>query len=212
MKRMKPLIVLLSVLFIAGQVSASDVDLINGDLETGDRTGWTFVLDYNYFTNEKGEVVPSLGTDPPGNGNYVYEGNDYYEMVSAASDVWQADTTYTVSLDIWRDPAAGVTPFIAVNPADNDAPWSGWNSGDPWRFGIGGGGDPLPDGWTTQSIEFTTGGAGEPYVGETIQLGLQIWSNSNEYWTRLDNLAMVPEPATMCLLGLGGLLLRRKKV
>ncbi len=140
-----------------------DVDLVNGDLETGDLTGWTFVNDDGSFTNGKGEVVAVLPGDPDDKGEYVYEGNDYVQMLSASGDVWQGDTEYTVSLDIWRDPDMGANPFVSVNPANDNAPWSNWSSSSPWRFGIGGLNFQLKKGWDTYTVSFTTGGSGEAY-------------------------------------------------
>ena len=187
---MKKLIVLLSVLLIAAQASALTVDLVNGDFETGDLTGWTTADELNYVY-AKAEVVVSLGGDPVDKGNYVFEGNDYNATVVAASDVWQADTKYTISLDIYNSPGA-YNPFIAVNPGDNGNPWSGWSSGSPWRFGIGGLGETLPDGWQTREIIFTTPGAGGLGIGQPISIGFQLWSNSGnaEDYVRMDNISL----------------------
>ncbi len=69
----------------------------------------------------------------------------------------------------------------------------------------------LTSGWDTYTVEFTTEGPGGLRIGETIQLGFQIWSNTNGETVKMDNVTIVPEPATMCLLGLGVLLLRRRK-
>ena len=208
---MKKLIVLLSVLLIVAQASALTVDLINGDFETGDLTGWTTADEFNYVY-AKAEVVASLGGDPADKDSYVLEINDYNATVVAASDVWQADTEYTISLDIWNSPG-GYNPFISVNPGDNGNPWSGWSSGSSWRFGIGGLGETLLDGWMTRTVTFTSPGAGDSAIGQPISIGFQAWSGSAnvEDYVRLDNVSIVPEPATMCLLGLGGLLLRRRK-
>ena len=169
-----------------------DVDLINGNFETGNLTGW-IGWDYNLYAYGKMEVVASLPGDPADKGNYVFEGNDYSIMGSAASDVWEADTEYAVSLDIYNSPGDGYNPFVSVNPADNDSPWSGWSSGNPWRLGIGGLGETLPEGWCTREVSFTTESAGGLGIGETIQMGLQVWSNSanEEVYARLDNIRIL---------------------
>ncbi len=51
--------------------------------------------------------------------------------------------------------------------------------------------------------------AGEAYIGKAIGVGLI----SGGSWPEVDNatLTLVPEPATMMLLGLGGLLLRKRR-
>ncbi len=209
---MKKLIVLL-VVALTVPAAASSVDLINGDLETGDLTGWV-TSSYNYYNNgAKAEVVASLGGDPVDKGDYVLEINDYRATVSAASDVWQADTEYTISLDIWNSPGAH-NPFISVNPGDNGNPWSGWSSGSPLRFGIGGLGETLPDGWMTRTVTFTTPGAGDSAIGQPISIGFEAWAGNGSGApdnVRLDNITLVPEPVTLALLGLGGLTLRRRK-
>ena len=169
-----------------------DVGLVNGNFEAGDLAGW-IGWDYNYYTYGKMEVVASVPSDPADKGNYVFEGNDYSIMGGAASDVWEADTQYTVSLDVWNSPGDGYNPFVSINPADNDSPWSGWSSGNPWRLGIGGLGETLPDGWCTREVSFTTESAGGLGIGETIQMGLQVWSNSGdeEVYARLDNVRVI---------------------
>ena len=50
---------------------------------------------------------------------------------------------------------------------------------------------------------------GEAYIGKAIGVGLI----SGGSWPEVDNatLTLVPEPATMVLLGIGGLLLRKRR-
>jgi len=65
--------------------------------------------------------------------------------------------------------------------------------------------------WETYDVSFTAL-AGEAYIGKSLGIEFNNESeNSTDLYLYLDNAQVVPEPATMILLGLGGLVLRRRK-
>ncbi len=60
--------------------------------------------------------------------------------------------------------------------------------------------------------------SGEPWIyssflftASNTELELSISNPTNGYALHVDDVTIVPEPATICLLGLGGLLLRRRR-
>jgi hypothetical protein len=130
----------------------------------------------------------------------------------------QANTTFsvdvTVPADAFLDDTGGfaeiwelvvnsenggwtaATP-ITVNPQSSDAvyTWYFWN-GSPER---------------TATIEWDLTGTGimDPGGWLTLVIGTNNDENRDQYY--FDNARLTPEPATLALLGLGGLLLRRKR-
>lgn len=104
-------------------------------------------------------------------------------------------TTYTISLMYDGTNWGGLG--VAVN--DYDASWS--YIGYSWLPIYTGNGTDT--GWTSFSSTFTTL-AGAAYADVT----LNTWSWATTY---IDNVSVTPEPATMVLLGIGGLVALRRK-
>ncbi len=76
---------------------------------------------------------------------------------------------------------------------------------------------PEYDVWYSKSITFDT--TGYAYAGQQIQMRTMfqvsgLWAGTGTYTSSggayIDNITIVPEPATMAILALGGLLLRKK--
>jgi len=190
MKRMCVLLALVGLLAVPAQAEL----LTNGDFETGDLTGW---WSWSPDTATQSIAVQDVT---------VYEGSYSVEMVSATDGSWQElgisgfeadpDTTYSLSL-VYNEVGW-------VGAGVNLKYWDGsWNVlGEQWidlvYSNVEGTGE-----WTAFGTDFTTA-TGTVYMEVKISQG--AWGT-----LYVDNISVVPEPATLGLMAVGALLLRRRK-
>ncbi|MBN1765378.1 MAG: PEP-CTERM sorting domain-containing protein [Sedimentisphaerales bacterium] len=173
--------------------------LTNGDFNTGDFTGW--------WTYAGGDPCQTVEIEP-GSG-YNIDGTDNAKLWSAIDwpqvEIGQAldvtgGTNFTLSFDYsarWTD--WGTADWL-ISYSDTD-----WTEFD-WAWGALYEDGPAPnlDGeWLSFSQSFTAP-AGTEHM--TIALRAYDWTT-----VHFDNVTVVPEPATLLLLGLGGFVLRRRK-
>ena len=132
-----------------------------------------------------------------GAGNLI-EANVFQEQVIGAGDagIW------TFSFDAKHgDLASPSTALAFIKTLDPDAGWATTNFLTVDMTSI-------PATWGSHSIDIDVTGLS----GQILQIGFSSTaSNYVASGTLYDNVEFVPEPTTMALLGLGGLLLRRRK-
>lgn len=115
--------------------------------------------------------------------------------------VFEADTEYTLSV-VWREPADQAVQSLHLSIQDITADWTTVTEGLV---------SPTANNeWMTSELMIdTTTNPG--LVGNEIGIGVRLTSTSGA-WVHIDSIALVPEPVSMAMLGLGSLIaLRRRK-
>ena len=116
--------------------------------------------------------------------------------------VYQPNTEYTLTLE-WRDPSTG--------PEIVETVWLGLLNASDWSdvSGIVDGPAGAEDAWTTATLTFNT--ASDPcVVGQPLGVGMRVTSATTA-WVDINSISLVPEPASICLIGLGSALALRRK-
>jgi len=188
-------------------VSANANMLTNGDFETGSLAPWwTWIPDTANST---------VGVVPGGPSPSAYCLSIYTNSPSGSVQVGQ-DVAFTagssVSLSLMYDVPAGDWSGAGITIQYKDAGWNvlDWGWVDIYA-GVGGddtGWVPFNSDSVSKSGNWTAAPAGTAYLSLKIeQWGWQPAGSSTLY----DNVVLTPEPATMILLGIGGLVALRRK-
>ena len=204
----KMLAMLCVSLLVAATAQAAAIAVPNGDFES-DASGSTNVTSWT-------EPVGDIGVWLIGGDNYMGNYNTQYGSYTAENDLGtaiEASKTYTISYEYGNghtqtSPASATwtVEFGTLNGGTFTALATDTNtetvSGTSHHFSIGN--------ETATSFQFTTSGS---VSGDN--LAIRASADGGAGWMAFDNFTVdvVPEPATMSLLGIGGLLalVRRRR-
>ena len=188
---MKKVLLVLSIVAMVGVAQASLLVFDNADFENG-LTGWGIAGDLAFSS-------PATGGNPDGYGIMDQTSSGGWGVLVAtdagiplASLGLTAGQTYTFTMDMIQLAGTG-------NAGLKLESWAGGGNLDYTADMT----VPITSEWATYSWDYTIN------AGADAIKCVAIWGGGSS--VGYDNLSVVPEPTTMALLGLGALVLRRKK-
>jgi hypothetical protein len=193
----KKLLVICTLCLLCMAVPANANKLVNGDFSTGDLTGW-----WTYIPNPAAQSVAVV--------DYAAVMYDADQTLAGDNKLgqWFGDPVAGVAYDVTFDFKATVVAGdgwaglgVGVEYKDAGGTWLQTDWMNLWDTAS------YTSGWVSQSLASTA-----PVGAASFQLIFETWAGDGGAVTAsFDNAVMAPEPATMILLGIGGLAALRRK-
>jgi hypothetical protein len=201
--RMRKLIILISIctLCMVGSTAQAVNLLTNGDFETGDLTGWwTYVPASTTITVVSGGGY--LGT----NGAHLTNLGGTEDVKLGQDIAWTAGVSIDGKISLMYDTISWGGGGVTVRWLD-----SSWGYLDyAWAPTFSGNG--ADSGWLSFTASSSVSGSSGNWIAPAgtayAEVVISQWSWSD---ASFDNVVLTPEPATMVLLGIGGLVALRRK-
>jgi hypothetical protein len=193
---------LLGVLFVASCIPLVSLQaglLVNGDFNSGDFSGWwIWAADPD---NQSGAIEPGSGYSYNGTPNArLFSASNIPQMTLVQEFALTAGTPYSLSFVYSGRGATAGSAGISIDYYDAGLKWLG----SEWISLYQRQAAPNADGqWLSYSGNFTSAGG---TANASLMIKAADWTTV--YFDNVD-ISIIPEPTTILLLGLGGLVLRR---
>ena len=214
--RIKTVLAIAAAVLVLSASAAAEIPIVNPSFEDPalaedgwtwqDVPGWTPTGGVGIWNTTSADFDPVVATDGQ---NVLYAEDNVGGTGGVAqilSDTFAADTDYTLTVDVgnsyyyyWAGYSVQLLAGGSVIAEDNDTLWPEYTK------------------WATSTVQYSYDVADAALVGQPLEIRLNYLGLDKDnpgdglIGVEFDNVMLVPEPATLALLGLGGLLLRRKR-